>query len=64
MSFFQQKGGSNNFARPKTPDKEVVDPIYIFHGPINLIGHHIFSIHSADFKKINEKYLEIKKTVR
>ncbi|XP_048028545.1 uncharacterized protein si:ch211-86h15.1 isoform X2 [Megalobrama amblycephala] len=61
MKFLEQHGVSNLFSWPKTPDVELVDPVYIFHGPVNLIGHHPFSVDEEEFKNINEKYKTIKK---
>lgn len=61
MKFLEQCGVSNLFSWPKTPDVELIDPVHIFHGPVNLIGHHPISVDEEEFKNINEKYKTIKK---
>lgn len=50
----EQCGVSNLFSWPKT-DVELEDRVDIFHGPVNLIGHHPFSVIKRSLKTDNKK---------
>jgi len=45
----EQRGVSHLFSWPITPDVDLGDTVHIFHGPVNLIGHHPFSVDEEDF---------------
>jgi len=55
------KAELDTFIWPRTPSIELVDPKFIFYGPIELSGCGQFKIKRADYLKINSLYKEIKK---
>ena len=61
MAFLQQKPGYNLYSWPVTPDIQTVRPIYAFHGPNNMIGHHPFVIPEEEEQLLKGKYAVLRK---
>lgn len=55
------KAELDSFVWPRNPSVELVDPKFIFYGPIEMTGCGEFKIKRIDFLKINNLYKQIKR---